>query len=46
MSHIIHSLAIRCTSFVCFMEALDKDGEDGDHHKIGGMVMELTVEPW
>jgi hypothetical protein len=29
-----------------FMEALHKDGEDGDHHKIGGMHMEFTVEPW
>jgi hypothetical protein len=28
------------------MEALHKDGEDGDHHKIGGMHMEFTVEPW
>jgi hypothetical protein len=25
------------------MEALHKDGEDGDHHKIGGMMMEFTV---
>jgi hypothetical protein len=24
---------------------LHKDGEDGDHHKIGGMMIELTVEP-
>jgi hypothetical protein len=29
-----------------FMEALHKDGEDGDHHKIGGMMMVFTVEPW
>jgi hypothetical protein len=29
-----------------FIEALDKDGEDGDHHKIGGMMVEFTVEPW
>jgi hypothetical protein len=28
-----------------FMEALHKDGEDGDHHKIGGMIMEFMVEP-
>jgi hypothetical protein len=28
-----------------FMEALHKDGEDGDHHKIGGIMMEFTVEP-
>jgi hypothetical protein len=28
------------------MEALHKGGEDGDHHKIGGMVMEFTVESW
>jgi hypothetical protein len=29
-----------------FMEALHKDGEDGDHRKIGGMLVEFTVEPW
>jgi hypothetical protein len=28
------------------MEALHKDGEDGGHHKIGGMVMEFMVEPF
>jgi hypothetical protein len=28
------------------MEALHKDGRDGDHHKIGVMMMEFTVEPW
>jgi hypothetical protein len=28
------------------MEALHKGGEDGDHRKIGGMVMEFTVEQW
>jgi hypothetical protein len=28
-----------------FMEALHKDGEDGDHHKIGVIMMEFTVEP-
>jgi hypothetical protein len=27
------------------MEALHKDDEDGDHHKIGGMMIEFTVEP-
>jgi hypothetical protein len=27
------------------MEALHKDGEDGDHHKIEGMMMEFSVEP-
>jgi hypothetical protein len=25
------------------MEALYKDGEDGDYHKIGGMMVEFTV---
>jgi hypothetical protein len=29
-----------------FMEALHKDDGDGDHHKIGCMMMEFTVEPW
>jgi hypothetical protein len=28
------------------MEALHKDGKDGDHHKIGGMMVEFTMEPW
>jgi hypothetical protein len=28
-----------------FMETLHKDGEDGDHHKIGGMMVEFTIEP-
>jgi hypothetical protein len=28
------------------MQALHKDGKDGDHHKIGGMLVEFTVEPW
>jgi hypothetical protein len=28
------------------MEALHKDGKDGDHHKIGGMLVEFTVELW
>jgi hypothetical protein len=28
------------------MEALHKDGEDGDHNKIRGMMMEFMVEPW
>jgi hypothetical protein len=27
------------------MEALHKDGEDGDHHKIGVMVIETTMIP-
>jgi hypothetical protein len=26
------------------MDALHKDGEDGDHHKIEGIMMEFTVE--
>jgi hypothetical protein len=26
------------------MQALHNDGEDGYHHKIGGMVIEFTVE--
>jgi hypothetical protein len=26
------------------MEALHKDDEDGDHHKIGGMMVEFIVE--
>jgi hypothetical protein len=28
------------------METLHKDGRDGDHHMIGGLMMEFTVEPW
>jgi hypothetical protein len=28
------------------MKALHKDGEDGDHHKLGGKMVEFTVEPW
>jgi hypothetical protein len=28
------------------MEALHKDDKDGDHHKIGGMMVEFMVEPW
>jgi hypothetical protein len=28
------------------MEALHKDGEDEDHHKIGGMMVEYMVVPW
>jgi hypothetical protein len=27
------------------MEAPHKDGGDDDHHKIGGVMMEFTVEP-
>jgi hypothetical protein len=27
------------------MESLYKDGEDSDHHKIGGMMVEFIVEP-
>jgi hypothetical protein len=27
------------------MEALHKDCEDGDHHNIGDMMVEFTVEP-
>jgi hypothetical protein len=30
--------------YVC-MEALHKDGEDDDHHKIGGMIVKFTVKP-
>jgi hypothetical protein len=41
----VNGMAIRYTSFVCLHEALHKDGEDGDHHKIGGMMVEFTVEP-
>jgi hypothetical protein len=29
-----------------FMEDPHKFGGDGDHHKIGGKMMEFTVEPW
>jgi hypothetical protein len=28
------------------MEALHKDDEDGDHHMIGGMIVEFTMEAW
>jgi hypothetical protein len=28
------------------MEAPHKDGEDGHHHKIEGMMMEFTVKLW
>jgi hypothetical protein len=28
------------------MEALHKDDEDGDHHKIGDIMVEFTVELW
>jgi hypothetical protein len=27
-----------------FMDALHKDDEDGDHHKIEGMMVEFMVE--
>jgi hypothetical protein len=28
-----------------FMEALHKEGKDGDHHKIGGMMVDFMAEP-
>jgi hypothetical protein len=44
--HVIYfTSAIRCNILVFILGGFKHDDDD-DHHKIGRMAMEVTVEPW